>query len=199
MAFVVLVLMTAICCAICRGDFKPPTSMHRNIPRFLNRLLGLPLDTQVLTTHVIFTAALPGPASRASTVRFCRVLTKNGVLDQQRCACLCRTCDELRCNVDHSCSCARTLQGFRPLWPQSAWQCHLPPAACAAHHCFAVLQECMFAYFSSTLDAVITAAKSRGDFDNGIVTLKGMTSIELMHQDVVHKDRFSGADCGLFW
>ena len=57
-----------------------------------------------------------------------------------------------------------------------------------------VLQECMFAYFSSTLDAVITAAKSRGDFDNGIVTLKGMTSIELMHQDVVHKDRFSGAD-----
>lgn len=52
----------------------------------------------------------------------------------------------------------------------------------------------MFAYFSSTLDAVITAAKSRGDFDNGIVTLKGMTSIELVHQDVVHKDRFSGVE-----
>jgi hypothetical protein len=60
---------------------------------------------------------------------------------------------------------------------------------------FVILQECLFAYFSSTLDAVITAAKSRGQFDNGIVSLKGMTSIELVHQDVVHTDRFSGGDC----
>ena len=87
------------------------------------------------------------------------------------------------------------LQHFCPLW--------LHPASDAAVFCSmhstesqssAIVQECMFAYFSSTLDAVITAAKSRGDFDNGIVTLKGMTSIELMHQDVVHKDRFSGAN-----
>lgn len=55
-----------------------------------------------------------------------------------------------------------------------------------------VLQACLFSYFSATMDAVIVAAKSRGTFDNGIVTLKGMTSVKLMHEELVHTDTFSG-------
>jgi len=53
-------------------------------------------------------------------------------------------------------------------------------------------QAALFAYFLATMDAVIVAAKSRGQYDSGIVTLKGMTQVELMHQDLVHTDAASG-------
>lgn len=157
--------------------------MHRNIPRFLNRLLGLPLDTQVtpckqlrcLLPQGIYIAVLQGVMTS---------WTSKG-LHAPSCSSL-QLCLHLQ---QHFVRCGYTHLGSAAL--------HLDQAC--GHHWSDALQECMFAYFSSTLDAVITAAKSRGDFDNGIVTLKGMTSIELMHQDVVHKDRFSGANCGLFW
>lgn len=54
-------------------------------------------------------------------------------------------------------------------------------------------QALLFAYFSSTLDAVITQAKASGAFDDGIVTIKGMTSVTLEHEEVIHTDAASGA------
>lgn len=54
------------------------------------------------------------------------------------------------------------------------------------------MQAALFGYFSSTLDAVILDAKAQGKYDDGIVALKGMSSVKLTHQEVIHKDAASG-------
>lgn len=59
----------------------------------------------------------------------------------------------------------------------------------------AFVQAALFGYFSSTLDAVVLDAKTRGAYDDGIVALKGMSSVKLTHEAVIHTDAASGAPC----
>lgn len=52
-------------------------------------------------------------------------------------------------------------------------------------------QDLIFTYFTNTLDAVIRAAKSRGEYDQGIMSVKA-SSVTIEKQDVIHTDRNSG-------
>jgi len=53
-------------------------------------------------------------------------------------------------------------------------------------------QELLFRYFSDTHDATILAAKSRGEYDQGITSIKG-TSVAIEEQEVIHTDESSDA------
>lgn len=53
-------------------------------------------------------------------------------------------------------------------------------------------QELIFQYFSNTLEAVIRAEKSRGDYDQGIMSVKA-SSVTIDKQSVIHTDTQSGA------
>ena len=52
-------------------------------------------------------------------------------------------------------------------------------------------QELIFEYFSNTLDAVTMAAKSRGEYDQGITSIKA-SSVTVAKQSVIHTDKNSG-------
>lgn len=52
-------------------------------------------------------------------------------------------------------------------------------------------QDLLFKYFSDTYDALITAAKSRGKYDQGIRQLTA-TSVEVSRQTPIHTDASSG-------
>jgi hypothetical protein len=52
-------------------------------------------------------------------------------------------------------------------------------------------QELLFRYFSDTHDAIILAAKSRGEYDQGITSVKA-TSVTIQEQDIIHTDISSG-------
>lgn len=52
-------------------------------------------------------------------------------------------------------------------------------------------QELIFQYFSNTLEAVIRAEKSRGDYDQGIMSVKA-SSVTIEKQTVIHTDTQSG-------
>ena len=52
-------------------------------------------------------------------------------------------------------------------------------------------QDLIFQYFSSTLDAVVRAAKSRGEYDQGIMSVKA-ASVTIQRQSDIHTERLSG-------
>jgi hypothetical protein len=60
-------------------------------------------------------------------------------------------------------------------------------------------QQSLFDYFSQTLDATISSAKSRGRYEEGIRTIKG--EAEVAHSEVIHKDPVSGGElwCWGWW
>ncbi|KAK9815574.1 hypothetical protein WJX72_006088 [[Myrmecia] bisecta] len=69
-------------------------------------------------------------------------------------------------------------------------------------------QKIIFQYFSETLDAVITYAKSRGKYETGITTIQGVNGAETSKEKLIHTNADSGAqtfsvevavDRGLSW
>ncbi|DBA83686.1 TPA: hypothetical protein ACH3X1_016793 [Trebouxia sp. C0004] len=54
-------------------------------------------------------------------------------------------------------------------------------------------QKMLFAFFSDTLDACIELAKTKGKFENGIVSLLGMQSITCVSRELLHVDAASDA------
>ena len=52
-------------------------------------------------------------------------------------------------------------------------------------------QALLFRYFSDTMDAIILAARSRGEYDLGIQSVQA-SSITIQDQKVIHTDASSG-------
>lgn len=52
-------------------------------------------------------------------------------------------------------------------------------------------QDLLFSYFSATLDAVIRLAQSKGEYDQGIMSLKA-SSVTVEKQEAIHSDKNSG-------
>ena len=52
-------------------------------------------------------------------------------------------------------------------------------------------QQLLFQYFSNTLDAVIRFAMSRGEYDQGIMSVKA-SSVTIDKQSTIHTDSQSG-------
>ena len=138
----------------------PSAKAKVKIPRFLNRLLGLPMVSLALHRRTPAPACQPGGGQAAQRhAPPCRPFVRA------------RTCSLLLPAPPAITSSTR---------PRTHAQAHTPPypllpaflPACLPCALPQVDQELLFQYFQDTLDATVAQLKSEGKFDSGIVTIK---------------------------
>lgn len=158
---------------MCRGYLLQKKDLTTNVSRFLNRMLGLKQKDQVCSLPMFVDwstnlgTALPWHAKTAAGC--------------------CRS-PALSCFLATFYGHLIILYYYIMPVPIASVHPNISPMFNAV---LPARQEMLFGYFSATLDATIQAAKSRGNYDGGIVTLK-LHSLTVKKKELVHKEPSSG-------